>query len=223
MRAEYTPKTDSEWQVIEKFLNTERKRKHDLREIFDCIRWLTKTGLQWSELAKTRFPPWQIVYYYFRIWKAKGIFFAILREVVRAERIRQSRLPEASMGAIDRQIGPPKRCKKGMFVKDETGIDGNKKINGRKRHIVVDSLGLPLAISVTAANIYDGNEGKNLLEQLKTVSTRMELIRADDTYKGSFVDEAKAYGWVVEFGQKPESQKGFVPQKGRWQVERAFA
>lgn len=51
-----------------------------------------------------------------------------------------------------------------MFVKDETGIDGNKKINGRKRHIVVDSLGLPLAISVTAANIYDGNEGKNLLE-----------------------------------------------------------
>ena len=110
-----------------------------------------------------------------------------------------------------------------MFVKDETGIDGNKKINGRKRHIVVDSLGLPLAISVTAANIYDGNEGKNLLEQLKTVSTRMELIRANDTYKGSFVDEAKAYGWVVEFEQKPESQKGFVPQKGRWQVERAFA
>lgn len=68
------------------------------------------------------------------------------------------------MGAIDSQIGLPKRCKKGMFVKDETGIDGNKKINGRKRHIVVDSLGLPLAISVTAANIYDGNEGKNLLE-----------------------------------------------------------
>lgn len=127
------------------------------------------------------------------------------------------------MGAIDSQIGLPKRCKKGMFVKDETGIDGNKKINGRKRHIVVDSLGLPLAISVTAANIYDGNEGKNLLEQLKTVSTRMELTRADDTYKGSFVDQAKAYGWVVEFGQKPESQKGFVPQKGRWQVERAFA
>ena len=112
MRAEYTPKTDSECQVIEKFLNTERKRKHDLREIFDCICWLTKTGLQWSELAKTRFPPWQIVYYYFRIWKAKGIFFAILREVVRAERIRQNRLPDASMGAIDRQIGPPKRCKK---------------------------------------------------------------------------------------------------------------
>ena len=88
---------------------------------------------------------------------------------------------------------------------------------------MVDSLGLPLAISVTAANIYVGNEGKNLLEQLKTVSTRIKLIRADDTCKGSFVDKAKAYGWVVEFEQKPESQKGFVPQKGRWQVERAFA
>ena len=166
--------------------------------------------------------------YYYRTWKAKGVFFSLLREVVKMERIRQNRESEASVGAIDSQS-----VKKGMFVSEETGIDGNKKINGRKRHIIVDSLGLPLAISVTAANIYDGNEGKNLLEQLKTVSNRMELIRADNAYKGSFVEEAKAYGWVVEFEQKPESQKGrfaaaiystkrTLPQ-WNWQVERAFA
>jgi putative transposase len=226
MRTEYIPLTDSQWQFISKFLNIKRKRRHDLRTIFNAILWVNKTGLQWRELKETKYPKWQIVYYYFRIWKSQGIFFSMLREVVRLERIRQNRLEEPSVGAIDSQS-----VKKGMFVREDTDIDGNKKINGRKRHLVVDSLGLPIVIKVTAANIYDGNAGIELLPQIQKISSRMELIRADDTYKGSFVEEAKAYGWVVEFGQKPESdvvkkqdgKKKFIPQKGRWQVERSFA
>ena len=87
-----------------------------------------------------------------------------------------------------------------MFVSEETGIDGNKKVNGRKRHIIIDSLGLPITISVTAANVYDGNEGKNLIKKIQNVSSRLTLIRADDTYKGSFVEDAKAIGYEVEFG-----------------------
>jgi putative transposase len=218
MRAEYKPLTDSQWQFTGNFLNVKRKRKHDLREVFDAIRWVTKTGVQWRELKETQFPKWQIVYYYHRVWRKNGVFFSILRAVVKSERERQNRESEASVGAIDSQS-----VKKGMFVSEDTGIDGNKKINGRKRHIIVDSLGLPLLISVTAANVYDGNEGKNLLPELHKVSSRMQLIRADDTYKGSFVEDAEAFKWVVEFGQKPESSQGFVPQKGRWQVERSFS
>jgi putative transposase len=218
MRTEFTPLTDSEWQFISKFVNTQRKRKYDLRVIINAILWVNKTGLQWRELKETHYPKWQIVYYYFRVWKDAGVFFSILREVVKIERLRQNHQEEPSAGAIDSQS-----VKKGMMVSESAAIDGNKKVNGRKRHFVVDSLGLPIVISVTAANVYDGNEGKELLPEIKKVSSRMELIRADDTYKGSFVEEAKHYGWVIEFGQKPESKKGFVPQKGRWQVERSFS
>jgi putative transposase len=218
MRTQYAPLTDSEWQFIQDILQTDRKRKHDLRLIFNAIRWVTKTGLQWRELEQTIFPKWQICYYYFRKWSRDGFFFGLLSAVVKLERKRQNREECASVMAIDSQS-----VKKGMFVGKDTGIDGNKKINGRKRHIIVDSLGLPTALSVTAANVYDGNEGKNLLNYVKEVSCRLKIIRADDTYKGSFVAEAKACGWEVEFGQKPESKKGFVPQKGRWQVERTFA
>jgi putative transposase len=102
------------------------------------------------------------------------------------------------MGAIDSQS-----VKNGMFVSDYTGIDGNKNVNGRERHILIDSLGLPIAISVTSANINDGNESKNLIQKIKNVTSRLTLIRADDTYKGSFVDEAKVLGYDVEFRQKP--------------------
>jgi putative transposase len=225
MRAKFEPMTDSQWQFTKDFLDIDRKRKYDLRLIFDAIRWLNKTGLQWRELEQTVFPKWQITYYYFRKWKKKGIFFSLLRALVKLERVKQHRQEEPSIGAIDSQT-----VKKAMFVSQETGIDGNKKINGRKRHIIVDSLGLPITISVTAANVYDGNEGKNLIKNIENITSRLTLIRADDSYKGSFTDQAKKLGYRVKFGQKPESARGFVPQKGRWQVaclsgrqERAFA
>jgi putative transposase len=146
------------------------------------------------------------------------LFFGLLREVVKAERKRQNRQEYPSVAAIDSQS-----VKKGMFVGKDTGIDGNKKVNGRKRNIMVDSLGLPLALSVTAAHVYDGKEGKNLLEDLKEDSSGLKIIRADNTYKGGFVEAAKAFGWEVLFRQKPEGTKGFIAQKGRWQVERSFA
>jgi hypothetical protein len=111
------------------------------------------------------------------------------------------------MGAIDSQS-----VKKGMFVSEETGIDGNKKINGRKRHIITDSLGLPITISVTAANVYDGNEGKNLIKNIQNVSSRLTLIRADNTYKGSFVEDAKTLGYEVEFGRGCPIKNQKVPK-----------
>lgn len=218
MREKITSLTDSQWQFIEKNLNSNRKRKHSIRLIFDAILWVNSTGTQWRNIKGFPFI-WQVVYYYFRKWRNEGLFFKILRQVVIEERKRQERDPEPSVLATDSQS-----VKKGMFIGKETGIDGNKRINGRKRHLVVDVLGLPIAIGVSAANCYDGNEGIKLFPIVAEATSRLELLRVDNAYKGQFVEVAEGkYSWKVEFGQKPESNIGFVPQKGRWQVERCFA
>jgi len=137
--------------------------------------------------------------------------------MVKKERVRQDRDPDASLAAVDSQS-----VKIGSFVSLETGINGDKKINGRKRHIAVDILGLPLAIHVSAANKHDGKQGVDLLWQLEKSSEKMETIYGDGHYKGEFIEYAKLYGWTVDIAKKPESKQGFVPQFGRWQVERSF-
>lgn len=99
----------------------------------------------------------------------------------------------------------------GSFISLATGLDGNKKVNGRKRHIAVDCLGLPLALHISAANCHDGKEGRELLWQLEPI-TRLEVIAADGTYRGQFVKDADWYNWSVEITQRPPSEKGFIPQ-----------
>jgi transposase len=89
---------------------------------------------------------------------------------------------------------------------------------------MVDILGLPIAIGVSAANCYDGTEGIKLFPIVADATSRFELLRVGNAYKGQFTQIAEGqYLWKVEFGLKPESSQGFVPQKGRWQVERCFA
>ena len=216
MQTEFTELTDSQWEVIEKILDDHRKREHSLRVMMDAILWITRTGSQWRNM-ESKYPPWQSVYYYFRKWKAKGILGEILAYLVENERERQGRNREASAAAVDSQS-----IKKSSFVSLETGIDGGKKINGRKRHLLVDTLGLPLAIHVSAADIADGEGGFDLLWQTEQRSSRMQLIRGDQAYAKIFAQAAAYYGWRVETVQRPESEQGFVPQKGRWQVERSF-
>ncbi|QHT71530.1 transposase [Rhodocytophaga rosea] len=109
----------------------------------------------------------------------------------------------------------------GLFF-GQVGVDGNKKIDGRKRHLAVDSLGLPWAIYVGAANESDAVAGFELLPQLKSCR-RLSLICADAAYRGEFQTYAHYYGWQVDISQKPPSQQRFIAQKGRWQVERSFA
>jgi transposase len=194
-----------------------RKRKYKLRNVFDAILKITRTGIQWRNWECEHLP-WEIVYYYFRKWQKNGVLANILAFLVEKERSRQGHEAMASAAAVDSQS-----IKKGAFISIESGFDGGKQINGRKRHFAVDLLGLPLAIFVTAANHNDGKAGLDLLWRLDRASNRMELIRADHAYEGDFCDAAKYYNWKVEISQKPESQKGFVPQTGRWQVERSFS
>ncbi|WPV70628.1 IS5 family transposase [Chitinophaga sp. LS1] len=179
---------------------------------------MCRTGSQWRNLS-SEYPYWQIVYCYFDKWKKSGVLEQVMLKLVRKERIYQGHNYAPSVGAIDSQS-----VKKSAFVSIETGIDGGKHINGRKRHLAVDSLGLPIAISVSSANVHDSIGAFDLLWRIDKVSHRMKLIRTDKAYCGDFSEMVeKYYKWKMEITQKPPSEKGFVPQKGRWQVERSFA
>lgn len=216
-RQQFTELTDSQWEIIKQFLDNGRKRKHCLRNIVNAIFKITRTGCQWRNLDAI-YPPWPIVYYYFRKWQKDGAWGLALAYVVQKERVRQKRNVQAARAAVDSQS-----VKKGSFISIDTGIDGAKFINGRKRHLAVDSLGLPLAIHVGAANVHDTVGGIELLWQIQEASQRLELICTDQAYRGYFTECAELYKWRVEITQKPESAQGFVPQTGRWQVERSFA
>lgn len=218
MKTNFSEFTDSQWQVIEKIINSKRKRKHSLRTIINAIFWINSTGCQWRNLD-SKYPPWETVFYHFSQLKFKGIWEQILDELVIEERKKQGREESPSLLAIDSQS-----VKTVQFISEETGIDGGKKINGRKRTILVDKLGLPLAIKVTAANVSDNQAGILAIDLLKGKVNRLTKIAADNGYKNTFCQYVEdTYNWEVEIAQKPESSTGFIPEKNRWQVERSFS
>lgn len=209
--------TDSQWQLIEKIVDHQRQRWHSLRTIVNAILSINRTGVQWRELD-SKYPPWQSVYYHFRQFKLRGIWEQLLDSLVIKERVRQKREETPSLLAIDSQS-----VKIMQFIEEETGVDGNKKINGRKRSIAVDRLGLPWSVVVSSANTSDNEAGRQAVDRLKGKVPRLEVIAADHGYKVSFIEHVeKEHGWRVEIAQKPESACGFVPEKNRWMVERSF-
>jgi transposase len=228
MKEVFQPLTDSEWEFIKKLLNDKRERWHDLRQILDAIFWLVWTGSQWRQITRRWKMPWQSVYYYFRKWKRNSFLEHLKDELIILRRKQVERKACPSAVAFDSQS-----IKVTSFVSEETGLDGNKKIKGRKRHLAVDALGYPIALCVTAANISDTAAGKTLADRVATkladwsrryeVANRLALVRGDHGYKTSFIDPVtKSYNWTVDISQKPESAQGFVPQMGRWQVERSY-
>ena len=211
--------TDSQWQIVEKILGDQRKRWHSLRTICNAILWINRTGAQWRELDKLadNYPPWQTVYYHFRQFKLRGMWEELLDSLVVKERKRQQREDTPSLLAIDSQS-----VKIMQFIAEQTGIDGHKFINGRKRSIAVDRLGLPWSLAVTSANTSDNEAGRLVIDRLKGKVPRLKMIAADHGYKVSFVEYVATAGYETEIVQKPESRQGFVPEKNRWPVERSF-
>lgn len=195
--------TDSQWQVIEKIIDDHRKRWHSLRTICNAILWLNYTGLQWRELNKLKdTPPWQTVYYHFRQLKLTGIWEQLLDSLVVAERKRQDRDATPSLLAIDSQS-----VKIMQFIEEETGIDANKRIKGRKRSFAVDRLGLPWSLAVTGANTSDNEAGRLVVDRLKGKVPRLKVLAADHGYKVSFVAYVEAAGWQVEIAPQRRTVK----------------
>lgn len=150
--------------------------------------------------------------------KARGVWKEILDSLVIMERRSNGKECSPSLLAIDSQS-----VKKVQFISEETGTDGGKNVNGRKRTILVDTLGLPFSIKVTAANISDNQAGIWAVDSLRGKVPRLQKITADMGYKNTFQEHIQVnYKWEVEIAQKPESLKGFIPQKNRQQVERSF-
>jgi putative transposase len=209
--------TDAQWEAITPLLNCQRKRKHDLRDITDALFYVVKTGIQWRFLS-AEFPPWQSVYYYFRTWKNSGLIERIHDALRRAVRVKAGRSPHPSAAIIDSQS--VKTTRRGGL----RGFDGNKRVNGRKRHLVVDTLGLLLAVLVHSADEHESQKAPYLLKRLFWKMPRLRVIFADQGYEGTPPGLVqRVFGWVWHVVRREEGGRGFAVLPKRWIVERTFA
>jgi len=218
MRKDYSSDlTDSQWQKIGTVLNTSRHRQHDLRrDILDAIFYLVKTGCQWRMLPG-EFAPWQTVYYYFRKWKKRGVIERLLNVARRGARREAGREPEPSAVIIDCQSVPITRS--GGLC----GFDGNKRVKGRKRHIVADTQGWTWAVGVHAANEHESQHALVLLEEADEKSERLEAVFADKAYRGDLEDDLdEALGLRLEVTEPKSDEPGFSVEPKRWIVERTL-
>ena len=213
--------TDKQWQVIEKIINPqERQRKHQLRDIMDAILYINKTGCQWRMLP-SHFAPWQTVYYYFRKWKLEGVIEDIMDTLHSLVRKMIGREESPSMGIID-----SRSVKTSHHVDSDRGIDGNKKVKGRKEHIVVDTLGLPMGVVVHEANVHDSVGAHTVIDSMRGCFPRLKKILADGGYKGQKLIDAVRKKLGAEFTvvlRPDESSKKFNVLPLRWIVERSFS
>ncbi len=188
-----------------------------MRQVINAILYITVGGIQWRMLPK-EYPKWQSVYSYFRTWRKEGIWRRI-HDTLRAKMRRKAgRHKQPTAGCADSQ------SVKTTAIPGIRGYDKGKNVNGRKRHLLVDTLGLLLAIVVTAASVQDRDGAKLLFQRLGGACKKLRLIWVDGGYRGQLLD------WVIDHCRfhlqlvlRSDSHKGFVLLPRRWVVERTFA
>jgi transposase len=214
--------SDEQWALIEPLLppvnNGGRPEKHPRRAVVDAILYVVRTGCAWRQLP-TDFPPWQTVYWYFvRFEQAKAT--EKILPVVRAQlRLQEGRDAEPSAGLIDSQ------SVRGADTvgRESRGYDAGKKINGRKRFIVTDTLGLLLVVVVMAASRQDRDGARPVLLDTR-LRTRVRFVFADGGFAGRLLDWAQTIlATTLHIVRKPTGQRGFAVIPRRWAVERTFA
>ncbi len=213
--------TDEQIEFIKRFLpassNFGRPRL-EIGQVLNAIFYVVVGGIAWRMLP-TNFPNWKSVYHYFWLWRRSGDWERIYNALRELERERQGREKEASAGSLDSQ------SVKNVGGKQEArGYDAGKKITGRKRHLLVDTLGLPIAVKVTAASESDQRGARSLFAENKEKLKNLKKVWVDGTYRGEeWHAEVKAeYGIELEVSKNPEGVKGFIVQAKRWLVERTF-
>jgi putative transposase len=196
-----------------------RPREVDLREVLNGIFYIARGGCSWR-MMPTDLPPWSTCYDYFRKWRKDGTWRTINDTLRTQIRHKTKRKTSPSLAIIDTQS--VKTTEQG----GPRGKDPHKMVSGRKRHLLVDTLGLILAVVVHSAGIQDRDGAKLVLEKIKGCFPRLTKILADAIYNGGIAAWAREFGgWLLEIVPKPEKKKGepFKAVKWRWIVERTFA
>lgn len=214
--------SDRGWQVTKNLITCQRKSKWDLREIVNAIFYVTKNGCIWRDLP-IHFPCWQTVYWYFVKWTKDGTWKNINNCLTVDNRIKNDRKPLPKVAIIDSQT-----TKNSSTSTKHIGIDGGKKIKGRKRFYLVDTLGNLLDSFVTSANSYDGTTALkqwSKFEFQNELLTDIKKVYADGTFGGTFSEGmALKYGISVEIPKIPIAQKGkIIIHQKRWIVERSIS
>ena len=214
--------TDGQWALIEAMVPVKpggRPAVHSRRRIVEAILYLNRTGCAWRQLPHD-FPPWDTVYWYFKRWNADGTTDRIHDALRDATRDAVGRDPMASAGIVDAQsvkgadtVGAPTR-----------GFDAGKKVNGRKRHVVVDTIGLLVVVLVTAASMQDRDGGRLVLDKARMAMPSIALVWADGGYAGRCVQFARRFLRItLQIVKKPDGQRTFEVLPRRWVVERTLS
>jgi len=214
--------SDDEWAFVAPYLTLmdedAPQRQHSLRQVFNGLRWMVRTGAPWRYLP-TDLPPWHTVYQQTQRWIKAGVFEAMVHDLREVLRVAQGRAPQPTAVILDSRT---------LQSTPESGTraeyDGAKRRRGNKTHIAVDTLGNLLAVLVTPANEQDRAQVGELAEKVQQVTEEsVEIAYVDQGYTGqTTAEEGKAYGIRLEVVKLAEAKKGFVLLPRRWVVERSF-
>ena len=215
--------TDEEWEFVTPYLTLMSEeapqREHDLREVFNAMRWIVRTGSPWRYLPND-LPPWEAVYQQSQRWLAAGVFEAMTQDLRRILRLLVGRGEEPSAAIFDSRT-----LQSTPESGERAGYDGAKRKKGSKVHMAVDTLGHLLSLHVTAANEQDRDQvGKLAREVQKQTGKSVELAYVDQGYTGDKPAQAASKQKIeLSVVKLPQAKRGFVLLPRRWVVERSFA